>query len=122
VVDLDGDVVAYTFVLLGSSGSTLDSEVLEGSGNRVSWLPNVELQPEVAYRWQVEAIDSQGAHSGFGETRSFTIRPPTDAGSPDGGQPPGDGDPDCGCSHSNTAPNWLLLLVIGLVFLKRRRF
>jgi MYXO-CTERM domain-containing protein len=121
VLDPDGDVVAYTFVLLGSSGNTLDSEVVEGSGNRVSWLPNAELQPEIAYRWQVEAVDSQGAHSGFGETRSFTIRPPTDAGSPDGGQPPGDGDPDCGCGHTDSPAPGLLLLVAGMLFLRRRR-
>jgi MYXO-CTERM domain-containing protein len=118
VVDPDGDVVAYTFVLLDSAG-TLDSAVLAGSGNRVNWLPNAQLQPGISYRWQVEAVDDQGAHSGFAETRSFTIRPPTDGGT-DGG-PPGDGGPDCGCSHANSASPWLLLVVGLLLSLRRRR-
>jgi MYXO-CTERM domain-containing protein len=119
VVDPDGDVVTYTFVLLGSSDNPLDSATVEGSGSRVSWLPNAELQPEVSYRWQVEAVDSQGAHSGFAETYSFSIRTPTDGG-PDGGEP-GDTEPDCGCGYSNTASPWLLLLVAGLTLLRRRR-
>jgi hypothetical protein len=121
VADPDGDVVAYTFVLQGLSGDTLDSAVVEGSGNRVGWLPNTQLEPETTYRWQVEAVDSQGAHSGFAETRSFVIHPPTDAGSPDGGDG-GGGDPDCGCGHTGSAAPSLLLLVFGLLLLGRRRF
>jgi len=121
VVDPDGDVVAYTFVLLDASSNTIDSEVLEGSGTRVNWLPNAQLEPETTYRWQVEAVDSQGAHSGFAETRSFVIRPAADAGV-DGGQPPGDGDPDCGCGHTGSPAPELLLLLAGLLLLGRRRF
>jgi uncharacterized protein (TIGR03382 family) len=118
VHDPDGDVVAYTFVLLDSS-ETLDSEVVSGTGNRVSWLPNHELQPEVSYRWQVEAVDSQGAHSGFAETRSFRIRPPADGGT-DGGTP-GDGEPGCGCGHPGGGSAGLLALVF-LAILRRRTF
>jgi hypothetical protein len=120
VVDPDGDVVAYTFVLLDNSGGTLDSAVVEGSGTRVSWLPNAQLVPETPYRWQVEAIDSQGAHSGFAETRSFVIHQMADAGV-DGGQPPGDDEPDCGCGQNGSAAPGLLLLFAGLLLLGRRR-
>jgi len=119
VTDPDGDVVAYTFVLLDISGGTLDSAVVEGSGTRVNWKPNAQLEPETSYRWQVEAIDSQGAHSGFAETRSFVIRPATGV---DGGQPPGDDDPDCGCGNTSSAAPGLLLLLAGLLLLGRRRF
>ncbi len=118
VQDPDGDVVAYTFVLLDSS-ETLDSEVMSGTGNRVSWIPNTQLQPEIPYRWQVEAVDEKGVHSGFAETRTFTIRPTTDGGT-DGG-PPGDGDGGCDCGHPPGGSAGLLALVF-LAMLRRRTF
>jgi MYXO-CTERM domain-containing protein len=122
VADPEGDAVTYTFQLLANNATTV-VESGEGvvSGTRVNWTPTFDLQLETTYHWQVEAVDSQGEHSGFADPRSFSIRAPQADAGVDGGTPPKDPDSGCGCGSTSTDPNLFALILLLTVFLCRRR-
>jgi hypothetical protein len=122
VADPEGDAVTYTFQLLANDATTV-VESGEGavSGTRVEWAPTYDLQPETVYHWQVEAVDSQGEHSGFPDPRSFSIRAPQPDAGVDGGTPPKDPDSGCGCGSTSTDPDLFAMIFLLTVFLCRRR-
>jgi uncharacterized protein (TIGR03382 family) len=109
VIDPQGNAVSYTFQVLEEGGSEpIETGQGEVSGDRVTWMPTANLEPGVVYQWQVEAVDDQGAHSGFSSAWSFAL-----AG--------GDEGSGCGCSHQGSSSAWLLTCLLGLALLRRRR-
>jgi MYXO-CTERM domain-containing protein len=80
------------------------------------------LEGGKTYRWRAQAADDLAATAGYSTPWSFTLALASDGGGSDGGDHHHEGD-GCGCASGSGAPASFpaLLLLLGLLFLKRRQ-